>query len=48
MKEGSNMRTLATSLAALSLTLAGGVLSAQAEEVTASKSTGLILMDEEE
>ena len=42
------MRTLATSLAALSLTLAGGVLSAQAEEVTSSKSTGLILMDEEE
>lgn len=46
--EGTVMRQIATRLAALSICFAGCVLPAQAEQVTEAKSTGLILMDEEE
>ncbi len=42
------MRQIATSLAAVSICLTSLALPAQSEQVTASKSTGLILMDEED
>ena len=42
------MRTISTGLAALSIGLTCMALPAQAEQVTSSKSTGLILMDEED
>lgn len=42
------MRTIAASLSALSIALTGLALPAHAEQVASAKSTGLILMDEEE